>query len=782
MPEIPLYGCRPEPLMSYLKALGVLRLVAEQKDCKTRGRWQNDVFTMSSDLDKDGLVCFFLKEYSPTPIVAPWAGGCGFFAKDNHQAVDEIATSRTSRLESYRRIVQLVRKTLLDEEKKADLAAATAKRMLGLLKGRKSGVSLPKEFKDGFTRAVASGRGVDVLSWLQQYNAELPDRFRKDVCQALQKQLKDGLLQRYRTSLPDAFIAWMDCVLVLRNEGQAFPPLLGTGGNDGRLDFTQNFMQRLCEIGITKNEANDLATKWLRNALFGEAAELSPSAVGQFNPGRVGGPNATQGMEGASLVNPWDFILMMEGTLLLAGSAVRRMGAGQPAKAAFPFTVVASTVGEAALSESDSSGARGETWLPLWSRTASLAELSQVFSEGRVELSGRQSRNGVDVARAIASVGVDRGLSSFTRFGFLKRSGKAYLASPLGRFEVRGNANVDLLRGLDRWLNRFRRACGGKNVPPRFASALRRLDAAVFDFCRYGGAPRFAEILCALGQIERQLSLVGDKPGKVGGYEVGPVPYLDPEWIDACDDGTAEFRIALALASIQGQDKVGPLRSNLEPVTVSARKPAWAERDKAVIWSSANLCRNLAAVLKRRMMDASRLGASGLPLAASYHAPLSDVVAFLDRRTDNRRIEELLWGAMLIRPQAHWPSPRAAPEAALPIPRAYALLKLLFLPENLAMRSQGGAGPPARPEPGILARLRAGHLHGATAIAARRLHASGFAPMPGPGPDGRQRLADFPKDLSPQRLGAALLIPIQNVQALQRCVLRPSQPAQEGQE
>jgi len=32
--EVVLEGCTPEPLMGYLKALGVLRLVAEQEDGK----------------------------------------------------------------------------------------------------------------------------------------------------------------------------------------------------------------------------------------------------------------------------------------------------------------------------------------------------------------------------------------------------------------------------------------------------------------------------------------------------------------------------------------------------------------------------------------------------------------------------------------------------------------------------------------------------------------------------------------------------------------------------
>ncbi len=278
------------------------------------------------------------------------------------------------------------------------------------------------------------------------------------------------------------------------------------------------------------------------------------------------------------------------------------------------------------------------------------------------------------------------------------------------------------------------------------------------------------------------MSVVADNPGKIGDYNVDPVPYLDPAWIEACGDGTTEFRIALALASIQGEDKVGPLRGNLEPVTATTKGPDWAEKDKAVVWSSANLCRNLTAVLERRLMDAARLGASRLPLASAYSVRLSDITAFLDGRTEDRRIEELLWGAILIKTGTHWRGPRLAPEASAPVPRAYAMLKLLFLPDDLALRSQGGTGPAVRVEPGILARLRGNDLQGAVALAARRLRASGFVPMPGPGPGGQQRSVNFARQLVPLRLAAALLIPIGEVEALKDLVIRPSQPAQEGQE
>ena len=47
--------------MAYLKALGIFRLVAEQKDTDARAWWHNDTFTLSTTLDRDGLVEFLLE-------------------------------------------------------------------------------------------------------------------------------------------------------------------------------------------------------------------------------------------------------------------------------------------------------------------------------------------------------------------------------------------------------------------------------------------------------------------------------------------------------------------------------------------------------------------------------------------------------------------------------------------------------------------------------------------------------------------------------------------------
>lgn len=716
--DLDLPGCTPEPLMAYLKALGILRLVAEQKDPDARGWWKNDVFRLRSALHRDALVRFFLEEYKPTPIVAPWAGGSGFFPKDNKQAIESLCSSKSPRCKAYADAIHHVRRIIENEE-------------IG---------DKPKD------------------------------------------EDKTRLIRRYRRELADEVVAWMDAAMVLQPQGQGFAPLLGTGGNDGRLDFTQNFMQRIVALGLHEDgPPSDRSRAWLAHALFALRAKLDAASVGQFAPGRAGGPNATQGMEGDSTDNPWDFIFMMEGAIVLAGAAVRRLGVAVSAQAAFPFTVRTVAAGFDSPASKDEAESRGELWLPLWTRPTSTGELRQLFGEGRAEISGRTARDGADFARAVAGLGVDRGITGFNRLGFLKRSGKAFLAAPLGRFEVVERSGVDVLREVDPWVERFRRAAGDKNAPPRFGSALRRIDSAIFDYCKYGGEAFFQKIIVALGAAERELANAErfreDK-------KLRPIAGLSSHWIEAANDGSPQFTVATSLVGIHDSEgRIGPLRANLEPVDWQKHCCAWAEKERCVVWNAANLATDLANVLARRMMDGARAGCERLPLTSHYTAPLDAIAAFIAGDLDDQRIEQLIWGLMLIDARDHPSCDRHGAVSQQPVDdstclllREYALLKLLYLlPRPLVadrhdgrlrcrLARNGESGTMIRHESRILALLRTGHIGEACRIAAQRLRVSGLAPMPGPLPTGVMRDDSWSEGITDprrgQRLAAALLIPI----------------------
>ena len=100
----------------------------------------------------------------------------------------------------------------------------------------------------------------------------------------------------------------------------------------------------------------------------------------------------TKKHHGSTALNPWDLLLCLEGTLLFAAAATKRLEGTSAGAVAFPFTVRAVGAGAGTVALGDEANARAETWFPLWDRPASLAELAGIFAEGRVQVSGRTAR------------------------------------------------------------------------------------------------------------------------------------------------------------------------------------------------------------------------------------------------------------------------------------------------------------------------------------------------------------------------------------------------------
>ena len=99
-------GCCPAPLAHYLKALGILRLVAEQADSEARGWWERDHFRLATNLDRRALEKFFLLNYKPTPVFNPWGARSGFYPggseKSARTALEAIQNTSDSRFETYK--------------------------------------------------------------------------------------------------------------------------------------------------------------------------------------------------------------------------------------------------------------------------------------------------------------------------------------------------------------------------------------------------------------------------------------------------------------------------------------------------------------------------------------------------------------------------------------------------------------------------------------------------------------------------------------------------------
>ena len=515
MAEIVLAGCAPVPLASYLKALGVFRLVAEQKDKGARGCWRDEAFVLGTTLTDEELVRFFLDEYRPSPIISPWNGGSGFYFQEGKSNEKDAATGK--KFKTGVRDQPTAATRILDS-----FAATKSNDRLALYKG-----------------VISQTR--DALRELNLVEAPADDK-------------KRALVTRLRARLPEECLTWLDAAVALAGETLVFPPLLGSGGNDGNLDFSSNFMQRLADVIDPETGVSGSGARApLESALFGSATTAAgKGAIGQFAPGAAGGPNATAGFERGTLINSWDYILMLEGALLFAASATRRLGtAADPSALSYPFTVRTTSAAGAGAAMSDEGDARGEIWLPLWDCSASLARILALFSEGRATLGRRPAQDGLDFARATATLGVNRGVAAFQRFGFLQRSGKAYVAAPMSRVRVQHNLRADLLNDLDRgaWLQSFRHYARGNNAPARLRSSALRFDEAVFAMTQDASARAAQRVLIAVGEAAAYLvSSPKARDPKEGKQR--PPPRLRSAWFHAADDGSPEFRIAAALAGL----------------------------------------------------------------------------------------------------------------------------------------------------------------------------------------------------------------------------------------
>ena len=265
------------------------------------------------------------------------------------------------------------------------------------------------------------------------------------------KSVKEALIPDCRRAWRGPHAEWLSAAVVLAEDGSPeWPSLLGTGGNDGNLDFTNNFMQQLGKLfDLASADGHPIAAarELLANALWLEPANtLSSTAVGQYQPGAAGGADSPTGFTTGNLVNPWDFVLMMEGSLLFSSRATRRLDPNEFSRVSAPFAVRSHAAGFA--SPGSEKAQRGEQWMPLWSRPATLADVVALFGESRVQLNRRTASRPVDVARAISRLGVARGIDAFARYGYLERNGQSTLAVPLGRVSVRQHPRAHLIDDL----------------------------------------------------------------------------------------------------------------------------------------------------------------------------------------------------------------------------------------------------------------------------------------------------------------------------------------------
>jgi CRISPR-associated protein Csx17 len=750
--QIALSGCTIEPMAAYLKAVAVFRLVTEQADPTARGHWHGRAFCLDSEMNREALEHFFLERYRPTPIVAPWNGGSGFSEGDRRGGIDAILASTSERFEDYRRAIEEI--FSWPQMGNGEMTLGQMLVQVQAAADAKSGKAR-SELLELIEEVSAAGVNLETLLSLTTHQiktaakaAYKPVTKLRTAAKKLQRSgEKDEVVRLCRNRLPNTAVDWVDCAVVLRTSTDLmYPPIVGTGGAEGRLDYTNSFMERVSSLLLGKQQSS---LELLRNALFEESTSaLTIASTGQLDPGRAGGYNQGPGLETKDFpTNYWNFVLSMEGAVAWAGSATRRQKINSYGAFCSPFTVRPRSIGYGSAQDMDEEVARAEVWMPIWERPCRYQEFGSLLREGRVEWTGKPVNNALEFAEAAASLGTDRGISGFQRYSLIKRRGDSYLSLPAGRISVRHRAGVELLEEIDRIarsIDNFAR--GFKSDPPaRFSSLRRQIDTATYRFTVHGGVECLQNILLALGRLERYFAA---RDLQLDPKLERPLSGLSPRWLVEANDGSLEFRIAAALASIGPSEEVGPLRANLTPLD-PAKPWVWAEGSGQTAWMGNSLADRMTSVLKRRLMDAGRLNCRTLPLHAAIHLLPEDAAAFAEPQVvDDGRVEDLLFAFVLI----DWRDSKTDSKALehswqtsvyeTPIPRDYALLKHLFDPSV-----------EAKPEPAILTLLTAGRTTDACEIAKRRLFASGFSPVQ----------VRYEKSGEGIRLAASLLIPIHSL-------------------
>ena len=681
-----LKGCAPTPFSNYLKAVGLFKIIAEQKDPKITACWDNDRLILNTELSKDEIVEFVLKQYRPSPIVAPWS------YNKYEKAITECKDIITSeRFKSYKETVDRIE----------DVISEFCK------------ITKTKKFE------------------------------KASIDPKTKPKAKPLFLRLCRNTLPDDAVPWLDAVFVLTGQDVKYAPILGSGANDGNFDMAQNFLTKLKILLDDKN--TDKSKTWLESALFGEIVKLDEAKMVGHNPDGAGGPNSGTGFEGKPLSNPWEYVLMMEGTIMFGGSIARRQSTNTD-KAIFPFTTNAANIGYAtASSDEGGNNTRGEIWLPIWQNPTTYKELLHVCNEGRVQLDGRQAKTGVEFARAIASYGAERGISEFQQFCILKRKGDAYLTINADKMRTAYEPAVHLLSEIDTWYSPIIKQSTSKGASASIKRMVRNLDGAIMKFCKYQTKQLMLEVLILVGKLDRYVSRYEDLKTALK---------LSPDWLEYCYDESVEFRLAASVASIKSKYSVDSIRTNMENIV--HERGVWTYKKDSIftVWSeNDDVLRNMSRILLRRSVDAKIKSASSIPIEAFIPAEIDDVNEFLHGNFDMKKMSDLLPALSIIDMESGmtypWKNIRRD-SMIMALPEAYIIMKLVYPPdtkENIPFDSK------------VLDLLSAGRIDDAYAKASYMLYSHGLSPLRYSKKTGIAKDTTL-SDVVQKHVMAALLIPI----------------------
>ncbi len=332
----------------------------------------------------------------------------------------------------------------------------------------------------------------------------------------------------------------------------SFNPLLGSGGNAGKRDFSDGWKRAVEAIGRPAAAVREISE--LKSLLQGQpvsnvleklnAASWFSDANKLYNSGQ------RAYREGA--VSPWAMVLACEGLANFAGSSSRRLGSRVRAVGAFPFVTKAaapSTAGEAGHD-------LAEVWAPVWIRPMTLPEITALFSRGRAEIGGRGALTPNAFAAAIMNRGVDAGIAEFRRF-VLARTTSANTFEPRfdGVFRVpsrasQGDGGSVVMERLLSLTDQFAGPLADRKVGKRWRYVGLKGDIEA-GMLRLAASPANSEVACSLlDSVVSTLDRIDrNRTFREQSVNWRPLPLSWLPTVLGDEAPRAEARLALALVS-----------------------------------------------------------------------------------------------------------------------------------------------------------------------------------------------------------------------------------------
>jgi len=686
MEPLYLHGCRHDILGHYLKAIGLLRVLAkcaspEHRDPDAEGWWDTDkaCFCLRSPKypTREALVEFFEKHYRPTPVFAAWNKKPGSSADESGKLGVRADWEIANRL-SVQVVTAEKRKKPGNQYKLIASEALEAYRDTAASSVTEAVDCIATPFlKSSEQNPLFLSKGIAGRAHIFRTHWNYLAAFQK--IRSAPEQSAENLAAHARgDDKLTALIAKADAVQqkVTAHSGTAKKLAeLTKKAEAARQKVASYQARRNRELAELQAKLRDAEQALAGSIPTGNGCSSEQSGKGTpFFPDAIKSYNIGSGWKVEDYpFNALDYVLAVEGGFTMRGSVGRTLAANSRRFAAFPFVFDAGE--EMVNKDGDTENTASALWFPLWNRPTTYTELSSFIADAQARLPRKDARFSAEFMRALHSQGVDAGFSGWQEFRFKQRvtdvpwvTTGAYVESAFREDATRLNRALhplDESQFLDQFEMKRKKdgSVDSKSPHPVRATINAAMETATRETTPHACLDLLSAVFRACRQMAISESFRETLPREYRSRPRFFRPLPMDDWNTLLSDmSQPEFRIARAVAAIAGQmDKhngreftVLPMLGSLLPLKLR-RGGSWYLPQKPeppnhqAVWTGTDVCHDLAVVLGRRYMDSLKDDRPALhPPHDSLGARLSDVLLFLKRELDDHLIARWIEALSLI--------------------------------------------------------------------------------------------------------------------------------------